>query len=566
MVGRRVGSAVTGVRRRALYRRSKRLLSHMAGHTWKGRRTALEVAVRRFLRDRPSRFLARVVGDRFFALAAAAALSAAGAAAALPPVNLSDVAAGTGGFVINGTDPSDLSGWSVSGAGDVNGDGLDDLLVGAGNADAAGNGFAGESYVVFGKADGTAVNLSAVAAGTGGFVINGIDQYDLSGASVSGAGDVNGDGLDDLLVGAPGADPAGNEYAGESYVVFGKADGTAVNLSAVAAGAGGFVINGIDPFDRSGYSVSGAGDVNGDGLDDLIVGSFRADPGGDSAAGESYVVFGKADGTAVNLSAVAAGTGGFVINGRDPSDYSGQSVSGAGDVNGDGLDDLIVGARLADHADDMEAGESYVVFGKAGGTAVNLSALGTGGFSINGIDTEDYSGRSVSGAGDVNGDGLADLLVGAFGADPAGDTNAGESYMVFGKADGTPVLLSAVVAGTGGFVINGIDPHDLSGFSVSSAGDVNGDGLDDLLVGAFGADPAGDNSAGESYVVFSPFDPPCLWDCGGATPDGVVNIVDFLLLIQQWGQVGTSCDFDSNGVNTADFLALLQHWGPCPCP
>ncbi len=68
----------------------------------------------------------------------------------------------------------------------------------------------------------------------------------------------------------------------------------------------------------------------------------------------------------------------------------------------------------------------------------------------------------------------------------------------------------------------------------------------------------------ECYVVFSPFDPPCPWDCGGATPDGVVNVVDFLLLLQQWGQVGTSCDMGSNGVNTVDFLALLQHWGPCP--
>ncbi len=110
------------------------------------------------------------------------------------------------------------------------------------------------------------------------------------------------------------------------------------------AGSGGFVINGIDPYDRSGESVSGAGDVNGDGLADVIVGAPFADPGGNSSAGESYVVFGKADTAPVNLSDVAGGTGGFVINGIDAFDYSGVSVSGVGDVNGDGLADFIVGA------------------------------------------------------------------------------------------------------------------------------------------------------------------------------------------------------------------------------
>ncbi len=540
--------------RRTLYRRSKRVLMGLLATRWPTRRPALERAVRGLLRDRPRNYLARVTGDRGFALAAAAALVASVTATAVPPVDCSDVVAGTGGFVINGDDPDDRSGYSVSGAGDVNGDGLADLIVGAPFADPGGNAYAGKSYVVFGKAGTAPVNLSDVTAGTGGFVIDGINPNDRSGRSVSDAGDVNGDGLADLIVGAFRADPGGDLDAGESYVVFGKAGTAPVNLSDVAAGTGGFVINGIDPDDQSGASVAGAGDVNGDGLADLIVGAR----GPNDHAGAGYVVFGKADTAPVILANVVAGTGGFVINGIDPDDDAGKSVAGAGDVNGDGLADLIVGAYRAEGGS-SNAGETYVVFGKADTAPVNLSnvAAGTGGYVINGIDPDDRSGGSVSGAGDVNGDGRVDLILGAPQADPGGISGAGESYVVYGKTGTAPVNLADVVAGTGGFVINGIDQFDFSGWSVSGAGDVNGDGLADLIVGAVNGSPGG-NFAGESYVVFGPS---CPWDC--ANGDGQVGIVDFLALLQGWGAAGF-CDFNGGGIGVVDFLAQLQHWGTCP--
>ncbi|HAG82532.1 MAG TPA: hypothetical protein DCL61_15555 [Cyanobacteria bacterium UBA12227] len=407
-------------------------------------------------------------------------------------VSLSDVASGIGGFAINGEAAGDSSGRSVSSAGDVNGDGLDDLIVGAPNADPNGTN-SGKSYVVFGKTDNTAVSLSDVASGIGGFAINGAAQNNSSGSSVSTAGDVNGDGKDDLIVSSPSAN--------KSYVVFGKADGTAVSLSDIASSTGGFVING------SGRSVSNAGDVNGDGKDDLIIGD-RWDSFQNSNSASSYVVFGKADSSAVALSDVAKGIGGFVINSEAlgkgshpalfPFDFS---VSSAGDVNGDGLADLIVGAKSA-YPNGSESGKSYVVFGKADGTAVELSNVvsGTGGFAINGEAAKDNSGISVSGIGDINGDGFDDLIIGAMDLEP-NSIWSGKSYVVFGKADSTVVELSDIAAGIGGFAVNREAEGDFLGISVSGAGDVNHDGFDDLIVGAPGADPNG-NDSGKSYVVF----------------------------------------------------------------
>ena len=406
---------------------------------------------------------------------------------------------GTNGFRLIGIDADDFSGRSVSSAGDVNGDGFADLIVGAPFAYSAGGAeYEGESYVVFGKASwaGAASLDLATLNGTNGFRLIGIDDGDLSGRSVSSAGDVNGDGLADLIVGALEAESAGGaDYEGESYVVFGKASwaGAASLDLATLNGTNGFRLIGIDDGDLSGYSVSSAGDVNGDGFADVIVGSPET-------GSESYVVFGKASWAGAPSLDLATldGTNGFRLIG------GGLSVSSAGDVNGDGFADLIVGAPGAGGAD-------YVVFGKAswaGTPSLDLATLnGTNGFTLIGIDDGDFSGGSVSSAGDVNGDGFADLIVGAILAESAGgeEYNEGESYVVFGKANwaGTPSLDLATLDGANGFRLIGIDEGDLSGASVSSAGDVNGDGFADLIVGAFGAESAGGAyGEGESYVVF----------------------------------------------------------------
>ncbi|HEY0138376.1 MAG TPA: hypothetical protein VGB85_30030, partial [Nannocystis sp.] len=379
----------------------------------------------------------------------------------------------------------------------------------------------GTSYVVLGKASSDPVFLDAVAVGEGGFAIYGEAAQQFSGHSVKSAGDVNGDGLADIIVGAYGAEPNG-VLSGRAYVVFGRQAGKPTELDAIAAGlGGGFVVNGEAELDFAGSAVAGAGDVDGDGLDDIIVGAYGSDINGDTA-GRAYVVFGKASETPVDLSAIAAGLGGFAIDGELPFDQAGAAVAGAGDVNGDGLADVIVGAPLADAQSD-DAGRSYVVFGKSSPTAVQLAAVsqGIGGFAIDGQQVRDYSGFSVDAAGDVNGDGLDDVILGAYGANPSGDAS-GRSYVVFGRTDGQLIALNAIANGDGGFALDGENGDDYSGFAVGAGGDADGDGFTDVIVGAFGSDAKGDG-AGRSYVVFGGDYSNVARSVGGQGPDNLAG-------------------------------------------
>ncbi|WP_448275233.1 beta strand repeat-containing protein [Nostoc sp. DSM 114160] len=405
--------------------------------------------------------------------------------------NFSDLN-GTNGFAINGINPNDDLGFSVSSAGDINGDGFDDLILGAPDASPNGN-YSGKSYVVFGRQGGFDAQLNvSTLNGTNGFVINGLNPGDFLGNPVSNVGDINGDGLDDLIIMAKGASPNGPN-SGQSYVVFGsKKDFSASFDLSTLNGLNGFAINGINPgfLSSSGKSVSNAGDINGDGLDDLIIGAPppASFPNG-YFSGQSYVVFGsKKDFSASFDLSNLNGTNGFIINGID----LGYSVSGAGDINGDGIDDLIMTSRGSD-ANGRFLGTTYVVFGSKSGFngSLDLSTLnGTNGFVINGID----SGISVSSAGDINGDGIDDLIIGAYDISSS-NAFSGQSYVVFGSKSGfDPKLNFSDLNGTNGFTINGVNDGDQLGISVSSAGDVNGDGIDDVIIGS--------NSAGQSYVVF----------------------------------------------------------------
>ena len=433
------------------------------------------------------------------------------------PIDLGDLDASSG-FQINGASVGDHSGWSVSGAGDVNGDGYDDLVIGEpGFGD-----FAGASYVVYGSKNGSDVNLVDFNTHAG-FRINGTNNAH-SGFSVSGAGDVNGDGYDDLIVGSPEV----NGLTGASYVVYGQkySLGDISLKQSDFDSSTGFVIHGAKRKDTSGWSVSGAGDINGDGYDDLVIGAPHADSEGKHDTGASYVVYGqKHRSSDVNLNDFDASTG-IKIKGAYSSDQMGHSVSGAGDVNADGYDDLIIGAPGFDNL----KGASYVVYGSKHGGDINLLDFSAdAGFRIHGADKKDKSGFSTSSAGDVNGDGYDDVIIGAPYAksQPGSDKWFGISYVIYGQADEREDVSLSDFGNDAraGFVITGADEMDRSGRSVSSAGDINADGYEDLLIGA----PYAESAKGASYVVY-----------GGPSDDKPLGAM-------RWSQAGHDPSVGSRG-------------------
>ena len=452
-------------------------------------------------------------------------------------IAVGNMAEGSGTYRFVGADWGDEAGYSISSAGDVDEDGRADLLIGALRADGIGNGesMAGETYLiaaadllVLDEADGIrdgVIDLANVQNGASSYRFVGADAYDQSGSwvlsagSVSSAGDVDRDGVADLLIGAPGADGIGNGKggAGETYLISGadldaldKADGTedgVIDLANVQNSAASYRFVGAGKFDRTGYSISSAGDVDRDGYADLLFGAYLADGWGN---GETYLISGvdlevldKADGTedgVIDLANVQNGAasyrfvGGETFDGTNSLRASGNSIASVGDVDNDGYADLLIGAPWADGIGDgkTNAGETYLISGvdlvaldQADGTedgVIDLANVqnGTASYRFVGADAYDWSGYSVSSAGDVDKDGHADLLIGARQAMGIGNGKdfAGETYLISGAelvaldgADGTVdgvIDLANVQNGTASYRFVGADAYDGSGSSVSS--------------------------------------------------------------------------------------------------
>ena len=401
----------------------------------------------------------------------------------------------------DGEAPGDFLGEAVDGAGDLDGDGFGDLIVAANHADPNGIFDAGSVFVYsgstgdvlwrfdgdeaaaqFGQAvsgwediDGDGVPeviVGALRRDSGGlmdagsvFVFSGatgsvIWRFDGSsvgetfGFSVAGAGDMSGDGIADLIVGSKRADPNGITNAGSVFVY---------------SGATGDVLHRFDGTgveDQFGVRVADAGDLDGDGFPDVLVGAWLSDPNGLGDAGSVHAYSGR------------SGAALWTAEGSEVGGSLGVAVSGLGDVDEDGIPDVVAGARGTDPGGLVDAGSVFVLSGSNGGVLARVDGEGPG----------DWLGEFLAGAGDVDGDAFPDFIVGARKASPGGLTEAGSAYLCSG-ADGSVLRR-----------FDGPAAGDRFGQAVSGAGDVDGDGAPDLVIGAYLSDPGGLRDAGSAYV------------------------------------------------------------------
>jgi len=325
-----------------------------------------------------------------------------------------------------------LLGSDVSAAGDVNGDGFDDVLVGAWAAVPSGGFAATGSAFVYSGLDGSLL-----------YRLNGVNDNDQFGNAVAAAGDVDGDGFADFIVGAPVADPNGITDSGSVFVYSGRL-GTQIRS-----------YHGLAISDALGFSVANAGDVDLDGVPDILIGVLGADVNGFIQVGSAFVYSGATSALLYRFDGEA-----------DFDDFS-YDVANAGDVDGDGIPDFLIGSILADPGGRINAGSAFVYSGATGSQLLRLDGQFAG----------DELGNAVAGAGDVNGDGFDDLIVGAFLADPNGISNAGSVFVYSGA---TGAILHR---------FDGAAADDFLGFSVAGVGDIDHDGFDDVMYGDSHADP-----------------------------------------------------------------------------
>lgn len=352
---------------------------------------------------------------------------------------------------------STLFGASVASAGDVNGDGFSDVIVGAPSY-SNGQDREGRAYVYLGSASG----LKPLPVWT--FESN-LVECEL-GWSVASAGDVNKDGFDDILVASEFCGEVDRE--GRVYLFLGSASGPSANYA--------WMIQGSGSEESLGWSIASAGDVNKDGYADVIIGApWASYPEGHE--GRAYVFYGSSSGLAATADWIAESNVHW-------SDF-GSSVASAGDINGDGYSDVIIGQDHMNNPEDAE-GHVYVYHGSASG----LAASPAWEFENNVAGT--WLGESVAPAGDVNGDGFSDVMVGGFQySDP--ETREGAAYLFLGSNSG--------LAFTPAWESESNQPFAEYGQSVASAGDVNNDGYDDVLVGAPWYSQ-GENYEGKAFLYY----------------------------------------------------------------
>lgn len=479
-------------------------------------------------------------------------------------------------FRVDGEAAGDLAGGPVA-FGDINADGYDDLLLGARDADVSGGTDRGAVYVVFGGPGGFPNPLPlSTLDGTNGFRLEGeADSYVTSPVA---SGDINNDGLDDVIVGAYYRTTGAGVQCGQIYVIFGRASGwgasyvlndALVDLPTLS----GFRLNGVVASGYLGKAVT-VGDVNGDGRDDIIAAATEEDP---NNRGSVYVVFGQDEATWAATSydmtvggALIDGTNGFRLRGVVDNGYIGGHNSGsdyldsgiaAGDINGDNRDDVVIGAPYVDGGAGANSGAVYVVFGKSAGWASSLNLTvgvapidGTEGFRLNGPAASDYAGMGVA-VGDISGNSYAEIVIGA--PRVLDNDYDGAAFVVFGKLGAwasSTTLNGVFLDGANGFRIDGRqDSNEGLGLGTLVT-DFNRDNIGDLILGASGPHAGAAATASGVYVIFGKS---TAWNAGYRTDGTLIDGVSgyYVAAADVEDEVTYLASGDFNGDNYPD-LAL----------
>ncbi len=419
----------------------------------------------------------------------------------------------TNGPVLN---DSDNFGSSIANIGDLNGDGISDIAVGA-DYDDAGGPNRGAIHLMFMNSNGSVSNTIEInSTTTNGPVLN---NYDYFGSSIANIGDLNGDGISDIAVGAD-YDDAGGPDRGAIHLMFMNSNGSVSNTIEINDNtANGPVLNDGDGF---GISIANIGDLNGDGILDIAVGADYDDAGGPNR-GAIHLMFMNSNGSVSNTIEInSTTTNGPVLN---DNDYFGSSIANIGDLNGDGISDIAVGADY-DDAGGPNRGAIHVMLMNSNGSVSNTIEINS--TTTNGpvLNNYDYFGSSIANIGDLNGDGTIDIAVGA-DYDDAGGPDRGAIHVMLMNSNGSvsnTIEINSTT--TNGPVLNN---YDYFGSSIANIGDLNGDGILDIAVGAYNDDAGGPNR-GAIHVLFinsSTLLPPIITNItSNTTSSGVLKVGD----------------------------------------
>ena len=457
-------------------------------------------------------------------------LTATAAAAALPQGTPGTVASFRKISQLRGGVPIDLDigdqfGRSVGRLGDLDGDGITELAIGAQNDDDGGtlglDSDVGAVWILFPLASGAGKQIAKISKTHGGFTGN-LDNLDTFGRSLAGIGDFDGDGIGDLVVGAPRDDDGGVNH-GAIYVILLHADGSVKAHQKISATQGGFtgVLGDNDEFGRA---VAPLGDLDGDGVTDLVVGAPLTNDGA-LYRGAIWILFLRPDMTVKAHQKIGAFDGGFG-GGIGNEDFFGFALCTIGDLDGDGVQDIAVGTPKDDDGG-PKTGTVWICFLDRAGMVVKEQRISPAAGGLIGVDVGDEFGTSVSTMGDLDGDGVADIAVGAI-LDDDGGQDRGAVYVLFLRPDGTVARqqkISDLEGSFGGLLSN----DDWFGSGVSSLGDLNGDGIADLVVGAR-FDDDGDGNAGAIWNLLlhgAPTTPPQPAFTGAPRTGFVPLAVDF---------------------------------------